>query len=102
MQSPLKTHNTLKQGEIGYMDIKFLSEYVEMKRRYVRLKIHEHRQCLRMSNTANQTKIISFSHAVQLMKQKKEIYTAFIRYAAATRSWKKACRTYLVQLHNFR
>lgn len=87
-----------KPEQLSYMDVKFLSEYVEMKRRYVRVKIYEHRQFVRMFEAANQKKIISFSHSVALLKQKKDIFTAFTRYASATRSWKKACRSYLGQL----
>jgi hypothetical protein len=75
---------------VQYMDVKYLSECVEVERRYVRLLIRESRRSRRQEG-GNVISIRRYQMRMSVMK-------SFQRYAYVTRLYHHARRTYLHQL----
>lgn len=76
--------------QINYMDVKYLSECIEMERRHVRLKIFDYRQSINKNNTNFISNFSSWNN----------IISSFSRYAYITRLYHKTRKEYLKQLEN--
>ena len=77
---------------IHYMDVKYLSECIDMERRYVRLKIFEWRKSQRFAEAGSGITVL------KSYRLKKEIMRSFYRYSMMTRLYHKTRRAYLEQL----
>ena len=76
---------------VQYMDVKYLSECVEMERRYVRLIIREWRKGQQGMDRGN---IVSFGR----YQRRLAVMKSFYRYAYVTRLYHETRRQYLKQI----
>ena len=86
----IKPINRQKAKPIQYMDVKYISECVDIERRYVRLLIQEQRRA-QQGEAGN---VVSFKNYQDYLAIKR----AYYRYAHVTRLYHKARRRYLKQL----
>ena len=79
-----------KRSNIQYMDLKYISECVQLERRHVRLKIFEYRR--------NRPTTKDYGHALSRIKDNVAIKRSFYRYAALTRLYRKMYKAYLAEM----
>jgi hypothetical protein len=79
--------NRQKSKPIQYMDVKYISECVDIERRYVRLLIQEQRRERRNEGV----NVVSFKNYLAIKR-------AFYRYAHVTRLYHCMRRQYLMEL----
>ena len=90
----LKIKNYLSKNQrIQYMDIKYISECMQMERRYVRLKIYQYRK-----NKINSLNNLRYFKNYQALRENMRVLKAFYRYAEMTRLYHKMKREYLKQV----
>ena len=82
--------NRKKSKPIQYMDVKYISECVEIERRYVRLLIKEQRR----EQNVGAGNVVSLKNYQDYLV----IRRAFYRYAHVTRLYHRARQRYLQQL----
>jgi hypothetical protein len=89
-----RNHHFAKNKLIQYMDVKYMSECVDMERRHLKLKIFEYRQ----ANKQQPTNVISLYQTSFKKITKRDIKQAFLRYARTTQLYHATRLAYLKQL----